>query len=71
MSEGAISSYLNNHVVYRVARYTYGVKCTREYEYNDPEHQRRWKSAFVNPSGKVFLPSGYKAILRKVREDRD
>lgn len=67
MSEGSISCYLNNHVLYRVARFTYGVKCTREFEYNDPEHQRRQKSAFVNPSGKVFLPNGYQAILKKVR----
>lgn len=67
MSEGSISCYLNNHVVYRVARFTYGVKCTREFEQNDPEHQRRQRNAFVNPSGKVFLPNGYQAILKKVR----
>lgn len=69
VSEGSISCYLNNHVIYRVARFTYGVKCTREFEHNDPEHQRRRRSAFVNPSGKVFLPNGYQAILKKVGED--
>jgi len=65
VSEGSLSCYLNNHVVYRVARFTYGVKCTREFEQYDPEHQRRQRSAFVNPSGKVFLPNGYQAILKK------
>lgn len=67
VSEGSISCYLNNHVMYRVAKFTYGVKCTRESEYNDPEHQRRRRGAFVNPSGKVFLPNGYQPILKKVR----
>jgi len=66
VSEGSISCYINNHVIYRVARFTYGVKCTREFEHNDPEHQRRRRSAFINPSGKVFLPNGYQAILKKV-----
>lgn len=67
VSEGSISCYLNNHVIYRVARFTYGVKCTREFEQNDPEHQRRRRGAFVNPSGRVFLPDGYQAILKKAR----
>lgn len=67
VSEGSISCYLDNHVIYRVARFTYGVKCTREFEQNDPEHQQRGRGAFVNPSGKVFLPNGYQAILKKVR----
>ena len=66
MSEGSISCYLDNHVIYRVAKFTYGVKCTREFEQNDPEHQRRRRGAFVNPSGKVFLPNGYQAVLKKV-----
>lgn len=72
VSEGSISSYLNNQVIYRVAKFTYGVKCTREFEHNDPEHQRRRRSAFVNPSGKAFLPHGYQAILKKgMRVSRD
>jgi len=72
VSEGSISCYLNNYVIHRVARSTYGVECTREFEYNDPEHQRRRRSAFVNPSGKVFLPNGYQAILKKgTRVSRD
>ena len=66
VSEGSISCYLDNHVIYRVARFTYGVKCTREFEHNDPGHERRRRSAFVNPSGKVFLLNGYQAILKKV-----
>jgi hypothetical protein len=66
VSEGSISCYLDNHVIYRVAKFTYGVKCTREFEQNDPEHQRRRRGAFVNPSGKVFLPNGYQAVLKKV-----
>jgi len=66
VSEGSISCYLNNHVIYRVAKFTYGVKCTREFEHNDPEHQQRCRSAIVNPSGNVYLPSGYQAILKKV-----
>jgi hypothetical protein len=67
VSEGSISCYLNNHVICRVAKLTYGVRCTREFEHNDPEHERRRRGAFVNPSGKVFLPNGYQPVLKKVR----
>lgn len=48
---GLISYCLDNHVIYRVARLAYGVKCTREFKHDNPEHQQRWRSAFSNPSG--------------------
>ena len=66
VAEGAISFYLDNRVHYRIARFTYGVKCTREFEHNHPEHQRRKFSVIVNPSGTAVLPGGFKTVLKKV-----
>lgn len=63
--EGSISVYLGNHVRSRIARFTYGVKCNRELEYNLFEHERRMGRATVNPSGIPVLPDGYQIILRK------
>jgi hypothetical protein len=66
VAEGSVSFFLENHVHFRIARFTYGVKCTREFEHNRVDHERRRGSALVNPSGIPVLPNGYQMILKKV-----
>jgi hypothetical protein len=65
VAEGSVSFYIQNHVHLRIARFTYGVMCTREFERHHPEHRKRSSSVLVNPSGTAVLPGGYQTVLRK------
>ncbi|KAI6046254.1 hypothetical protein EDC04DRAFT_2598079 [Pisolithus marmoratus] len=47
-------------------KFTYGTRCTVEFNRNDEEHVRRAASAFPHPSGCTVIPNAFSTILRKV-----
>ena len=66
VASGAVSYFLDQKVVARVARLTYGVTCNRVYNSMDPEHTLRAYKLQTQPSGGVVVPDGFVAILKKV-----
>jgi len=66
VAEGAISYKLDHSVTSRVSRYTYGIKCCKLYDSNDPEHISRKHTCFTRPSGTVNVNGYFSVILEKV-----
>lgn len=69
VAEGAISFYLDQRVVARVARLTYGVTCVQAYDSTNSEHIARQHKLLTRPSGRLVIPDGFAAILKKVRTE--
>jgi hypothetical protein len=58
----------------RVARWTYGVKCSPWYTPSNFEHAARSGTVFTGPSGEKHVPDGFNAMLVKgteVSEDKE
>ena len=64
VAEGAVSFYLTNPVAARVARFTYGVRCSKTFDPSN--HVVRCNRAYARPSGRLSLPDGFDTILAKV-----
>lgn len=58
---GAVSHYLNNFVVGRLVRYTYGIPVSIPYNNSDPEHLKRLHKVYRGITGElqfdVFSPT--------------
>ncbi|KAI0690376.1 hypothetical protein BC835DRAFT_1417868 [Cytidiella melzeri] len=71
VAEGAIWHYLGNIVSARIARFTYGVPCVREYDPRDHEHVARSDTILTLPSGELVISGCFGAILTKSTRIRD
>ena len=63
MADGAISYYLDQFVVGRLVRYTYGTPVSIKYDASDPEHSKRSDKKYLGVSGvrlDVFNPTLFK-----------
>jgi hypothetical protein len=67
VGEGAVSFYLDHYVSSRIAKVSYGVKGSRSYKPNDPEHERRKRHIFARPSGHKMINGAFVTVLEKVR----
>lgn len=65
VAEGALSFHIDHYVTSRVAKYTYGSKCSRSYEPANIDHKKRGARAYVSPHGKKMLDDGFQAVLLK------
>jgi len=65
VADGAVSFYLDNRVSARVAKYTYGSKCSFPFNNAEAEHKARVGTVFSLPSGNQYVPGGYETILKK------
>ncbi|KAI9060751.1 hypothetical protein FKP32DRAFT_1595071 [Trametes sanguinea] len=64
-AEGALSFFLENIVSARIMRYTYGTEVILPYDPNDQVHYSRRSQIIVRPSGRIYLPNAFSAILTK------
>ena len=64
VAAGAISYYVDNFVVGRIVRYTYGTPSSIPYDPSDPEHRQRIHKRYLGITGElwldVFSPSLFK-----------
>lgn len=67
VADGAVSFFIDHHVMARVAKISYGAPCSRTYNASDPEHVKRSEHRYMRPSGDYSLPGGFSTILPKVR----
>ena len=65
MAVGAISYYLDQFVVGRLLRSTYGIPTSIDYDPSDPEHRRRSRKKYMGITGEYQLDT-YTATLIKV-----
>ncbi|KAI0031115.1 hypothetical protein K488DRAFT_87118 [Vararia minispora EC-137] len=65
VAEGAVSFHIDHFVSSRVAKLTYGSRCTHVFDSNNPEHAKRASNTFVAPNGLQMLDGGFKDILVK------
>ncbi|PCH36674.1 hypothetical protein WOLCODRAFT_157373 [Wolfiporia cocos MD-104 SS10] len=71
VAEGAVAFFLTNWVSARVARLTYGVECSKQYNENDPEHLIRRTTIVNRPSGRRMIPNSFSVLLSKGTRVRD
>ncbi|KAF9817090.1 hypothetical protein IEO21_03672 [Rhodonia placenta] len=71
VAEGAVSFYLDNWVSVRVARVTYGVKCSIQYTPSAPDHAQRSSTISQRPSGKQLIPGHFSVLLAKGTRTRE
>ena len=69
VADGAVSFFIDHHVMARVAKISYGAPCSRTYNASEPEHLKRASTRYQRPSGDYSLPGGFSTILPKVRGD--
>lgn len=70
MADGAVSYYLDQFVVSRLVRYTYGTEASIAYDPSDPEHRRRSHKKYMGVAGvllDVFSPTLFKAGVSFLR----
>ena len=61
-----ISYYLDQFVVSRLVRYTYGTPISIEYDPSDPEHSKRSHEKYLGVSGvrlDIFNPTLFKVAV--------
>jgi hypothetical protein len=66
VADGAVSFYIDHLVSSRVARATYGIECSTQYDSLDPEHLARESKSYINVAGVRRIPGYFESILRKV-----
>jgi hypothetical protein len=74
VADGAVAFYLDHVVSVRVARFTYGTKCSVLYNPLDPQHVARSATMYTHPSGLQYVPKAFDGILVKgtqVSEDKE
>ncbi|KAG1718149.1 hypothetical protein EDB19DRAFT_1651288 [Suillus lakei] len=65
VADGAVSFYIDHLVSSRVARATYGVRCSTWYNSQDAEHLARQHKRYVSKDGDTYIPGGFTSILLK------
>ncbi|KAK1227389.1 hypothetical protein PQX77_009616 [Marasmius sp. AFHP31] len=65
VADGAVSFYLDHRVSTRVARFTYGARCSVYYVPSYPEHEERASTVFTNLEGEEMIPDHFTHILPK------
>ncbi|KAK2464380.1 hypothetical protein APHAL10511_003527 [Amanita phalloides] len=68
VAEGAVSFNVNHSVTSRVARYTYGAKCSFRFDANNPDHIERQHTCYEALDGRIYVPKGFSPILIKNTE---
>ncbi|KAJ7097499.1 hypothetical protein C8R43DRAFT_261712 [Mycena crocata] len=63
VADGAVSFYIDHHVSARVAKFTYGVRCSEPYNPMDVEHTNRLRTRYRGFNGDLFIPNCFSAIL--------
>ncbi|PCH36686.1 hypothetical protein WOLCODRAFT_109029 [Wolfiporia cocos MD-104 SS10] len=71
VAEGAVAFFLTNWVSVRVARLTYGVQCSKQYNENDLEHFHRHANINNRPSGRRMVPDAFSILLSKGTQFRE
>jgi hypothetical protein len=68
VADGAVSFYIDHLVSSRVARATFGVEIYTPFNSNDPEHQARRHTRFIDAAGDPSIPNQFASILLKVNK---
>ncbi|KAJ3971067.1 hypothetical protein EV361DRAFT_847593 [Lentinula raphanica] len=63
--DGALSYYLDRFVTARKAQFTFGTRCSTEYEPWNSEHLRRKSTVYKLPSGSRQVPEAFAVIISK------
>jgi len=66
VADGAISFYIDHLVSSRVARATYGIDVYTLFNSQNPEHQARQHTLFIDAAGNPSIPNLFSSILLKV-----
>ena len=71
VAAGAISYYIDNFVVGRLVRYTYGTPASIPYDPSDPEHRKRAHKKYLGITGvprlDIFSPTLFKVADIRLR----
>jgi len=65
VADGAVSFSIDHHVSVRVARFTYGMKCSEPYNPMNTEHATRARTRYQGVNGEWLIPNSFSAILRR------
>ncbi|KAJ7905200.1 hypothetical protein B0H13DRAFT_1716733 [Mycena leptocephala] len=65
VADGAVSFHIDHHVSVRVARFTYGMKCSESFNPMNAEHTARAETQYKGVSGDVLIPNSFSAILKR------
>ncbi|OAX34644.1 hypothetical protein K503DRAFT_803418 [Rhizopogon vinicolor AM-OR11-026] len=65
VADGAVSFYIDHLVSSRVARATYGIEIYTWFNSQDPEHQARQHTLFIDPADEPSIPNQFASILLK------
>ncbi|EGN92781.1 hypothetical protein SERLA73DRAFT_116909 [Serpula lacrymans var. lacrymans S7.3] len=65
VADGAVSFYLDHRVSARIARFTYGTRCSIEFDKHNSQHMLRSNMAIPRPSGRMVIPHAFSSILTK------
>ncbi|KAJ6493407.1 hypothetical protein C8R45DRAFT_186846 [Mycena sanguinolenta] len=65
VADGAVSFYIDHRVSVRVARFTYGMKCSEVYNPLNHEHSTRVHTRYKGISGELLIPGRFSAILKR------
>ncbi|KAJ7652890.1 hypothetical protein B0H17DRAFT_1101242 [Mycena rosella] len=65
VADGAVSFHIDHYVSVRVARFTYGVVISEEYNKDKREHADRGAKRFRGLNGQELIPNSFNAILRR------
>ena len=66
VADGAIGFYCDHHVSCRMSKFIYGVEYLRQFNPEDPEHQKRQHRLWEQPSGPKLLLDAFDCILGRV-----
>lgn len=65
VAEGAISFYIEHYVSVRVARFTYGTKYFKVFNYMDPEDVKQRSKGHKDDVGDWVIPGRFAVLLAK------
>lgn len=65
VASGAVAWLIDGVVQARVAKMTYGIRCSTLFRPNQPEHIRRQDKKFSGSDGNLRLPNTFGSVMRK------
>ncbi|KAJ7578245.1 hypothetical protein C8J56DRAFT_969491 [Mycena floridula] len=65
VADGAVSFYLDHFVTDRMSKFTYGVRCSTQFDPSNIEHSSRDSDMYTDVDGTQMLPNKFDIILPK------
>jgi hypothetical protein len=63
---GAVSFYVDNFVIGRISKFTYGAPSSVLYQPSNPEHVKRGQRLYLDPAGNKRILDHFETMLSRV-----